>query len=566
MHADPLEQLRDLVFKEEQKIFESFPLERRIGLMEIARSMDHGWLMPYRGLPWESDWRRIEQLNEFGLNKALSLFVDGSTKGERFPLMPSTVASQQWADSVLQHCGRLGLCEHLIEVCRVGLGAIEAVGPDRYIFRYTSDPVGLELLEREDGAWFQGLVSKLQEDELGALEKDKPKVRGLISGLVKPWNDAYIQYEAHPEVDAYYEREGILFAQKMFGQDSFSGDAVFGGEPFDLYRGTVGVLVGWCLKHVDFCGELLKKHPDINIRNVVTVPQDRDVKVRYLAAALEVDQGVAEQALSVVTLSLENIDKHCSVPGNFAAPAVIVAGEGRLICPVWGCLSHPFQFMLEELKRSYRPDWDRAVDGREIHFRQELYELFPGERFKKIHRSAKIRIDSKTLTDVDALILDRESGVVALFQLKWQDTFRHAVRERESRKRNFQRSSNEWVSRVIEWLGSRGVADSARELGLGKEDVGRVRRFVLFIIGRNASYFSGSGSLDSRAAWGNWYQVLRVFEGSRGILNPLLHLFNAMIEGSPLSRALPSIPAAELKICDTVITIEAVERDAPDKR
>jgi hypothetical protein len=63
-------------------------------------------------------------------------------------------------------------------------------------------------------------------------------------------------------------------------------------------------------------------------------------------------------------------------------------------------------------------DWDKAVFAREKHFRDELYLPFDSERFFRLKRNANLKINGKTVTDIDALIFDRETGVVGVFQLK----------------------------------------------------------------------------------------------------------------------------------------------------
>ena len=119
---NPASELRSLIIHEEQRILDSFPLERRFGLMEIARSMDLFWANLSMGIVQDTEQvREVSQLITFGLNKAIHLFLDSSCNLPGFPLAKSNEGAKQWADSVLIHCGRLGVCEHLLEVCRVGL-------------------------------------------------------------------------------------------------------------------------------------------------------------------------------------------------------------------------------------------------------------------------------------------------------------------------------------------------------------------------------------------------------------------------------------------------------------
>lgn len=85
-----------------------------------------------------------------------------------------------------------------------------------------------------------------------------------------------------------------------------------------------------------------------------------------------------------MTLTVDKKKEPCSVPGNLLTPVFIELGENKLLRPIWGSLSEPFIFLLRELRRGYRSDWDNAVNGREQVFRDDLYGLFLSERFYKL--------------------------------------------------------------------------------------------------------------------------------------------------------------------------------------
>ncbi len=558
MERLPEDELKQLIDMLEEQAVATFPRERRLGLMEVSRAMDFYWTRGRFG-PSERVATLEETLPEFGLNRALELLLDQSSRGPRFPLMPSTKEKEEWADSVLFLFGAMGRCEALLEMSRLGLGAIEKDGPKSYRFTYTKNPIGLEALEKSDVDWYQQEVRRQQGPELRELGHQSQKVWSVMDRLVGTSHDHYIQYDADPEVDEYYYEQGILQSQGFFGQDSFPDDASFGGAHFSLFTRIAGLLIGLALKHLDFCLLLLRRAPELNPRNILTIPQDWDVMSSTLALASGEDQGAVESVLSVLTLSLDNKRGHCSVPGNFVAPALIKCGDGRVIKPIWGCLSHPFQSMLQGLRMQYSRDWDREVERREGLFRQELYELFPGPRFARIETNIRLRKEGVLLTDIDALVLDREEGVLALFQLKWQDSFRHSLRSRESKKVNFQKAANQWVARVSDWLAGQGIRDAAVTLGFASHDARLVRKILLFVVGRNAAHFSGEGNLDHRAAWGTWFKILRItIEELNGNMS-LLGLYEKMVSLSPLRQELRAAEA-KVRVGDVVITLEGFTR------
>lgn len=552
------QELIEIIRQEEQVILASFPLERRLAVMEISRAMDSFWVSINNSTEPLDDSHPVAQFIMFGLNKALSLFMDESCKYPSFPLMRSTDELQRWADSVLQHCGRLGICEHLLEICRIGLAELRRDQPRQYRFSFDAESIGAEAYEATNFAWFKNYVSNQQEAQMKILKSKRAKIWKMMSKKVRPWNKHFIQYDTNPEIDSYYEMDGILYAQLMYGQDSFPGDAKFGGKEFNLYRAAVGVLTGWSFKHLGFCAQLVKKHPELDWRNITTIPQHFDVVAEELATALEVDLESAKQAMEAIMLTVENKRIHCSVAGNFVAPIFIEAGQGRIICPTWGALSHPFQFMLDELKRRYRSDWDRAVDSREQVFREELYLLFPQSRFIRIHRSINVKVRGSVLTDIDAMVLDRETGLVALFQLKWQDFFRKSMRKRESQKKNILYSGNQWVERISNWLSCNDCLSIGRVLGFNRGDTEKIKGFRLFVIGRNSAHFSGPGKPDDRAAWGIWFQLLRFIEDMTDPSDPINHLFLKLIDDSPLKKENPQVASEEFEIGSAKIILDPI--------
>jgi hypothetical protein len=558
--SNPRDELVAIIHQEEQRIRKTFPLERRLSVMELARAMD--FYSSRRFLAQEEpsdDLVQITQLISYGLNKAIALFMDGEYIYPTYPIISSNEHSQQWADSVLINCGRLGVCEHLLEICKFNLGELRKEQPHEYRFRFTAESMGAESYEAGHSEWFIQYISRKQEALLTLLRTREREVIREMAKRVKKWNKQYIEYDSHPLIDEYYEEKGLLYAQLMFGHDSFPPEAKFGGIEFRMYRTAVGLLVGWAFKHLAFCAQLLQKYPELHLRNIITIPQEIHVFRTYLSAAMDIDLESAQLIMGTLTLNEENKSVHCLVSRDYVAPAFVNAGQGWVIRPIWGSLSHPFQFMLDELKRCYRSDWDSSVDFREKVFRQQLFDLFPHNRFVKINRNINIKVGGTFLTDIDAGIFDRKTGVVALFQLKWQDYFRSSMRGRESQKKNLLQTGNKWIQRVSDWIQNTDIKIVGQTIGLDRVDIAGIKDFRLFIIGRNSAHFSGPSNPDMRAAWGIWYQVIRYLEESIDYSDPLNSLFTKLIEDSPLKKDLPEVSGEEFKIGDNRIILEPIK-------
>src|SRR6266566_5222445 len=160
------------------------------------------------------------------------------------------------------------------------------------------------------------------------------------------WNDHYPGYSTTPEIDWHYERRGALCAERMFGYDGFPGQATFGGESFDLYRAITATLVGWTLKHIDFCGLLHAGNPALDLRNLITIVQDTDKVVGWLSDKLGVDRERAKHGLSALVLGLENQRAHVAELGT-AFPPFILVTKNQVLKVMSGFLNEPFQFMVQ---------------------------------------------------------------------------------------------------------------------------------------------------------------------------------------------------------------------------
>ena len=109
-------------------------------------------------------------------------------------------------------------------------------------------------------------------------------------------------------------------------------------------------------------------------------------------------------------------------------------------------------------------------------------------------------------TDLDALIFDRKTGALALFELKSQDPFAYSQQER-TRQRDYFYAARKQVLASTEWVKRNGINTL-----LGRLDPQQVKRLkaqnvYIFVLGRYLAHFFDGPEFDTRAAWGSWPQV-----------------------------------------------------------
>lgn len=537
MAGEELVGLKDHLAAFEARIVNAVePTMRRVVLLELARAIDIIGVTKQR----HEDPAMWREYYCHAWPKALSLFLDETTKEPGAPLFYSTPELHMSATATLRACMSASYCELVLGLARYGLLALNRVEDGRrYVFRYATERAGMEADEVSDQHWISNFTLKGDAPAYDFLEQHRRPAIEEMKKSVYRWMDHYIGYDADPISDEYFEAAGLLASRLCSGQDTFPGEARFGGQPFNLFRASVGVLVGWGLKHQAFCSALLEKHPDLVLRNILTITAPLDELEASLAAQLDTTEAEARLALEMMTVGPHNKSVlHESGP----APMLVTVGERRVIRSIAASTTEPFFFMLRELRRRFPSDWDREVDSREKALRDELYTAFGVFDLFAMREPIDIRDRSRVLTDIDAGLVDLKNGVLALFQLKWQDPFGYSMRERESRKNNFIQTANKWVAVVDDWCNSRSLGDVCVAMRLPAAAASAVKKVQLFVISRNHAQYSGPVGLDPRAAYGNWNQVIRILneEPIHNIsTNPLAFLWDALrarTENGPTPR------------------------------
>ena len=559
--STPSDILMGIIRREKERILASLPGERRWGLLELVRAIDRYFLY-ILGLDEKDRAEAIQSeiwdLYRYGQSKAISLFTDQSSMEQGPFLTRSVRASQQWADAVVQNCGRLGICEMILNLHKFGLVDLSIPSPKAIHAKVSLREVGIEAVEADEFRIFPEIATEMDQQFRDRNVAFWPSIRELMAPLVSPWEEHFIQYDTNADIDNYFRSQGLLWARAHYepGQDAFPPDALFGGLPFTLYQEAVIEIIAWALKHIAFATLLLSKQAHLDLRNLLTVTADETRLHSYLSTAMDINEKEARQLLDTLKSTPQSLEAHTSEPAVNIAPFLNINSSG-VISSIAGALSSPFDFMLAELNRRYRKDWDRAVNGREEHFRKELYDLFPTRRFAKHEKPLKLKTEGTVVTDIDAAVYDTTTGTLGLFQLKWQDPFGTSMRRRNSKMMNFLDETNRWISTVSSFLlqNPKALDHLLGERAACMHDTNRIH---LFVIGRHFSHFSGGIYRDSKAAWGTWPQMLRLFRDLPDGSDPIAWLHRMLQEQSPSQRTPVSVEAYEMQIGEYRVTYDPV--------
>jgi hypothetical protein len=536
--------------------------DRRLALLQLIRCLDHEGASP--SLYGQAhDAHKINcELFGWGLNEALLLFWNDEVKEAGVPLTRTTSEYKQWADSVLVCSGKVRLIEYALELERIGLGTLSRSSTQQssYDFRYSHLAIGVEAIEREDAQILKILARREDDQSTQAqnLAERRASVTEKMRELVKPFHDHYISYGAAPEVDQFYDDLSKTIALSLTGWDAFPPNCIFGGISYFKYVECVRHVIGFAMKHLDFCLLLCEAHPKINPIDILSVPSKWTDTFGFMACALGIHENESEQIMLTTCLTPENAKHHLAIPAGPIAPHYMI-GDGSVVRSIIGCTHNPFHFMLRELKRKHPLDWDKSVDQREHAFRDDLIRLFSG--FGRIvFFTDNIDINSSSgKTDIDVFAYDPHNKIAGIFQLKWQDAFGGSMRERESRKRNFLQGGNAWVEKVISWHEEGRMPGVLASLGMPSEMAKEIESIRVFVLGRTFSHFSGEYPIDSRAAWGNWFQVLRLFDKKVDSASPITSLYELLIADSPVHRTSKPFQLQGIKVAGLTIVMHPHE-------
>ncbi|HEU0115948.1 MAG TPA: hypothetical protein VFQ80_14780, partial [Thermomicrobiales bacterium] len=195
--------------------------------------------------------------------------------------------------------------------------------------------------------------------------------------------------------------------------------------------------------------------------------------------------------------------------------------------------------------------YHNAAILREGVFRHDLSALFADKRFvTSAGRIALRREGGDVRTDLDAVVFDRKTGALGIFELKSTDPFARSTAEL-ARQRDNVLYANHQVSGALAWLQRHGGDAILGRIDARAAKTFRAHKVFPFVLGRYLARFDDGPTPDRRAAWGSWPQVLRLRDGrpfSATDANPLAWLFGRLRDDAPIIQPAADLPTKEIAI------------------
>lgn len=414
------------------------------------------------------------------------------------------------ADRHLIECGKFSVVHRLASMEKYGLASTNFPSPDHLVIEVENDEA--EAQERAEGGWL-GAQQRLR---LTSIERDlvsrKAAIGQRIGRYTRSPDGWSIAYDPDAEAMAYHRDLAEIFSAGTAELDSLPPASIIAGRAFEDWNRVSIEAYGKVLHHIACATKLKSNRSVLELRNLLTVFARK--------ADIEELWGGGSEGRQV--LDLLNLDATTAVrldrSHEMPIPYYIDFGRDFVLLPVFGALMNSVAGLTSQLRHAHRKDWDRALDAREKAFRADLAELMNPDRYLVPSHGFNLkRMDGSDLTDVDAAIVDRQSGELCLVQLKWPDIYGRSLAERESRRTNLVKA-NEWVERVHDWVGKKNSKAACAALSLPH---GSDRQVALMVLTRHVADFVGANDFDPRATWVSWPRFAKsVMEnGDRDLLS-----------------------------------------------
>ena len=523
---DPQAGLHRAITQQHTNLRASVPPDRQAALVALLRALNRSPSSSETDPP--PDLVTGRHLANLGGNQALQLCLEAmGDDPEAAPASPDG-GLDGWGERLLLECGQVAEAELVLAHAETGFMRLVDDGGGTFAAWIATKRAPPTWRERADIDWWAAWLAARHEPARRAFQAERP---GMESDV--------------PRADAHYRRLADVHLAMMAYQLGYPADAAIGGRTVQTYREVLAWLIAGALQARD--------------RGEAAVPMSEPPLVAAIVASLAIDPAVVGQAVAAFTLDRENAAYHAAVPGVAAAPLVRIDPD-RLVWSLHGLTTEPLLFLTRELKRRDAQGYHNTAFPRETVFRYDLYALFADKRFVTSAARIELRRDGGDVrTDIDAVVFDRKTGTLALFELKSQDPFARSTAER-TRQRDNVLYANRQLAGVLDWLNRHGADALLGRVDSRTAKTFRVRKVYPFVLGRYLAHFGDGPVPDRRAAWGTWPQLLRLLDGQPVLAtdaNPLASIFARLRQDDPLLRPPTDDPPRTIALGAARLTVHA---------
>ncbi|MDF3089937.1 MULTISPECIES: hypothetical protein [Burkholderia cepacia complex] len=428
---------------------------------------------------------------------------------------------------VLQAASALGIIQHgrrIAQCAAMGIGEISMDDRGEFNIKF---PTKLMDNSGHEADVFERLVLESQQ-RFGSIMKTKPfqklekEVEEKLSELVYPWGTHFIGYNADPLLDDYFYGLAYHHMRLQDGFDSFHYALKFGGIRYQHYMLALTFVVSTYIRHEKFAEVLANKNQSTKLENVLTITSDitqfvKDLQtaVNYFGSAYEdfeeLKMDDAKTVFNVLSCGRHSTDL-VSAPGS-PMPLIVQCSDQGFIRCLAGARSEPVRYLLEALRHHFPLDYDRNQCSREGSLQKAIKRIL-GKAFTHLNfqDNLKAKMAGKFLTDIDLVVIEKNTGIVLLCQLKHQDLYGFNLHAEKIRGERLVGQTQEWLIAVDRWLEEIGMDGLRNSLRLGNDvPTLQVHRLV---ISKHFAHQLREISSHQNTLYTNWPQLVLATEAA----------------------------------------------------
>ena len=557
---------------------------RFVLFIEVVRAMDY-WGTHAQALIGNSEKiGHLIDLMYWGWNRAVAELFEPLNQPGAFPVMESTFESRAFAAGLMQEFGKVSLLRRLADMSERDIIEITKDGDNFQI--HMNEDARAQFADAAESDRLQGAEALLPSsnadwtmtsirDALRFLDmpgnymaaSDAPvkgwlrhDIEELIKPMVRPWDTGrgvMVAYDARIEVDKHYMAEALALATHWREASGIHPKAKLGSITGADFTVVGASLISLHSKHFGCVSVAKKMHDNVSVGQSLTIWGPRDALEESISIISERPKSVVHSVFNTLAMTAEQAKKlvNHSTP---LIPMLFDLGNGFILRPVSCLTRNPFTAARTQ-HQWLDPRTEHAVAAdRENWMREHLYAMFRGRRYICFPGNLKLRRRGEVFTDIDAVIYDRLTGDVGIFQLKWQDYSTNDIRQLRSKAANLSAELTDWSSKVISWIEENGVSALDKSLRLKQKRREAVRGIILFAISRSSVRTQGYGiSTDAPSlAMAVWPQFVRARmevgpteRSLRDIHAQLLQEYGQMPDIQPMPASIP-VTGATLHLHD----------------
>ena len=432
------------------------------------------------------------------------------TYTNEFEQLPAAVLAKLTEESLkecrtfLSACQLVGWSTYLLELERLGIVKIkDFLNKSKISFRQKNHRI--EFIESKFIQYYESIISSQIEKDPRYKEMldNRERIKERMKHLCFVWNEHFIGYDGDQEVENYFNDLAYLDSINDSEGDMYPNDVLFNNVSYGTFVNSIVDLRGYAIKHIYFVDILKKAHPELLTENLFYLIKTKDELLKLIKENGALSEQQAEEVLNI--LSLSSLNRKLFFNTQASCAPLIRISESQYIHSCAGSLYRSFSFMLDNLTLLYPNACNGNRIKREAVFRQQLYDMMT--EFQCIDRQIVITKNGQRLTDIDATIIDRETGEIGLFQLKWQDHTSLSPKSLMSKSRNYTNEVIGWIEKITDWIENSSESEIASLFGVKARFIDK-SKIYLFALGREHGNYSGTAPNTPNCAWVQWYHFL----------------------------------------------------------